>query len=61
MVKASGTSDGAASSEQRAAAVVDPNLSVVGEAVEERGRRWRCADAREHGQSGRPPLEVCGR
>ena len=28
--KASGTSDGAASSEQRAAAVVDPNLSGVG-------------------------------
>jgi hypothetical protein len=29
----------ATSIKQRAAAVVDPNLSVVGEAVEERGRR----------------------
>ena len=38
--------------------MVDPNLSGVGEVVEERGRRWRCADAGEHGQSGRPPLEV---
>ena len=47
--------------EQRAEAVVDPNLSGVGEAVEERGRRWRCTDAGEHGQPGRPPLEVCGR
>ena len=42
-------------------------LSGVGEAMEERGRRWRCADAGEHGQPGRPPLEVwtlgkeCGR
>ena len=52
--KASGTSDGAGSSKQRAAAVVDPNLSNVGEAVEMRGCRrargrqaaccWRCAD-----------------
>ena len=48
--------------EQRAAAVVDPNYMLgVGEAVEERGRRWRCADAGKHGQPGRPPLEVCGR
>ena len=61
MGKASGASDGAASSEQRAAAVVDLNLSGVGEAMEEHGRQWRCADAREHGQPGRPPLEVCGR
>ena len=59
--KASGTSDGASSSKQRAAAVVDPNLSGVGEAVEERGRWRRCVDAGEHGQPGRPPLEVCGR
>jgi len=44
--------------EQQAAAVVDPNLSGVGEAVEERERRWRCADAGEHGQPGHPPLEV---
>ena len=42
-------------------------LSGVGEAVEERERGWRCADAREHGQPGHPPLEVwtlgkeCGR
>jgi len=33
-----GTSAGTASSKQRAAAVVDLNLSVVGEAMEERER-----------------------
>ena len=38
--------------EQQAAAVVDPNLSSVGEAVEERGRRWRCADAGAHEHLG---------
>ena len=59
--KASGTSDGAVSSKQRAETVVDPNLLGEEEAVEERGRRWRCADAGEHGPPGRPPLEVCGR
>ena len=47
--KASGTSDGVASSKQRVAAVVDPNLLGVGEAMEEHGCLWRCADAREHG------------
>ena len=58
--KASGASDEAATSEQRVAVVVDLNLSGVGEAMEEHGRWWRCADAREHGQPGCPLLEVCG-